>query len=368
MPAITPHTTQTINLLKKLLSEPGLSAYEDPVRQMIEAAWQPLTDEISISRLGSLHGLRRAARPPSEGKPPSLLLAAHMDAIGLMVTGVVDGFLTLTEVGGLDQRILPGQRVIVHPADPRSSRQDLPGIIVRPPEYLLPGQARGKSTPIEYLLVDTGLTPSQVEEQIQVGDLVSFAQPPIEFGEDYLAGHTLDNRVSVAALTFCLEELQNRSLAWDVWAVATTQEEETMAGAFTSAFQLRPSLAVAIDVTFGDGAGSSGHKTFPIGKGITLGWGPNIHPALHKTFAGLADRLEIPWKLEPVPRMSGTDAYGLQVAAEGIPTMVIGIPLRYMHTPVEMASIKDILRTGRLLAEFAASLDQNTMDRIVWDA
>ena len=141
-----------------------------------------------------------------------------------------------------------------------------------------------------------------------------------------------------------------------------------MAGAFTSAFQLRPSLAVAIDVTFGDGAGSSGHKTFPIGKGITLGWGPNIHPALHKIFAGLADRLEIPWKLEPVPRMSGTDAYGMQVAAEGIPTMLIGIPLRYMHTPVEMVSIKDILRTGRLLAEFAASLDQNTMDRIVWDA
>jgi len=274
----------------------------------------------------------------------------------------------LTEVGGLDQRILPGQRVNVHPANPRSGRQDLPGIIVRPPEHLLPGEARGKSTPIEFLLVDTGLTPSQVEKQIQIGDLVSFAQLPIEFGEDYLAGHTLDNRVSVAALTICLEELQNRSLAWDVWAVATSQEEETMAGAFTSAFQLRPSLAVAIDVTFGDGAGSSGHKTFPIGKGITLGWGPNIHPALYKAFASLADRLEIPWKLEPVPRMSGTDAYGLQVAAEGIPTMVIGIPLRYMHTPVEMVSIKDVLRTGRLLAEFAASLDQNTMDRIVWDA
>jgi endoglucanase len=291
-----------------------------------------------------------------------------MDAIGLMVTGIVDGFLTLTQVGGLDQRILPGQRVIVHPADSKNDRPDLPGIIVRPPEYLLPVEVRGKSTPIEYLLVDTGLDPLQVENQIQIGDLVSFAQPPIEFGEDYLAGHTLDNRVSVAALTCCLEELQNRSLAWDVWAVATSQEEETMAGAFTSSFQLRPTLAVAIDVTFGDGAGSSGHKTFPIGKGITLGWGPNIHPALHKKFAGLADRLEIPWKLEPVPRMSGTDAYGMQVAAEGIPTMVIGIPLRYMHTPVEMVSIKDILRTGRLLAEFAASLDQNAMDRIVWDA
>lgn len=338
---------------------------------MIEEAWKPLTDELSLSRLGSLHGLRRATREGSTStghSRPSLLLAAHMDSIGMMVTGIVDGFLTLAEIGGLDQRILPGQRVNVHPADPSDGRQELPGVIVLPPDYLLPADVRHKSTPIEYLLVDTGLPPSEVERQVHIGDLVSFAQQPIELSEDYLAGHTLDNRVSVAALTRCLEELQGRSLAWDVWAVATTQEEETMAGAFTSAFQLRPSLAVAIDVTFGDGAGSSPHKTFPLGKGITLGWGPNIHPALYKLLAELADRLEIPWRQEPIPRMSGTDAYAMQVAAEGIPSMVIGIPLRYMHTPVEMVSIKDVLRTGRLLAEFAASLDENSLDRIVWDA
>ena len=141
-----------------------------------------------------------------------------------------------------------------------------------------------------------------------------------------------------------------------------------MAGAFTSAFQIRPTLAVAIDVTFGDGPGSPGHKTFPLGKGITLGWGPNIHPALHRAFAELADRLEIPWKLEAVPRMSGTDAYGLQMAAEGVPTMVIGIPLRYMHTPVEMVSLKDVARAGRLLAEFAAVLNEKSMHGMVWDA
>lgn len=360
--------TTAISLLKKLLSEPGLSAYEDPVRQIIEQAWKPLTDEISLSRMGSLHGLRRASRPAAVGSPPSLLLAAHMDAIGLMVTGILDGFLSLTEIGGLDQRILPGQGVLVHPTRGQHNHPALPGIIVRPPERLIPDEARAKSTPLEYLLVDTGLTPAEVEKQVQIGDLVSFSQPPIELGEDCLAGHSLDNRVSVAALTICLEQLQGRSLAWDIWCVATSQEEETMAGAFTSAFQLRPTLAVAIDVTFGDGVGSVSHKTFPIGKGLTLAWGPNIHPALHQTFASLADRLEIPWKLEPVPRMSGTDAYAMQVAAQGIPTMVIGIPLRYMHTPVEMVSLKDVARAGRLLAEFAASLDQDTMKRMVWDA
>ncbi len=101
-----------------------------------------------------------------------------------------------------------------------------------------------------------------------------------------------------------------------------------------------------------------------MGKGITLGWGPNIHPGLFKAFKELADRLEIPYKLDVMPRMSGTDAMGLQVAAEGIPTMVISIPLRYMHTPVEMVSLKDIQRAGRLLAEFAVQLDDTFMNKL----
>jgi endoglucanase len=145
------------------------------------------------------------------------------------------------------------------------------------------------------------------------------------------------------------------------------QEEVTLGGALTSAFQLRPTLAVAIDVTFASSPGSPAHLSFPLGKGLTLGWGPTIHPALQKAFKDLADRLEIPYKLEAMPRRSGTDADALQLAAEGIPTMVLGIPLRYMHTPVEMAAMKDIARTGRLIAEFAAALDEKFIDTLVWD-
>jgi len=219
--------------------------------------------------------------------------------------------------------------------------------------------------PLEHLLVDTGLLPRQVEKLVRVGDLISFAQPPIEMGE-YLAGHSLDNRTSVAVLTHCLQELHGRSLAWDLWFVATTQEEETLGGAFTSAFQLRPTLAVAIDVTFASSPGSPAHKTYPMGKGPTLGWGANIHPEFSRAFKELAEKLEIPTTLEPMPRHSGTDAMALQVVAEGIPCMVVGIPLRYMHTPVEMVSMKDISRAGRLLAEFAAQLDEKFMDKLAW--
>ncbi len=351
--------TELLPFLKTLISASGLSGYESPVRALIEDAWRPLTDELNTSKLGSLHGLRRGVLPVQPR--PSLLLAAHMDAIGLMVKGEVDGLLLVTEVGGLDPRVLPGQLVIVH------GRQDLPGVIVQPPGHLLPEKYRHTAVPLEYLLVDTGRLPREVTRWVRVGDLVSFAQPPIELNGGSLVGHSLDNRASVAVLTSCLQELKGRTAGWDVWVVATTQEEETLGGAFTSSYQLRPTLAVAVDVPFATGPGSPSDQTFPMGKGPALGWGPNIHPALFKAFKELAERLEIPYKLEAIPRHSGTDAIGIQVTAEGIPTMVIGIPLRYMHTPVEMVAMKDITRAGRLLAEFIAQLDDKFMEQLKWE-
>ena len=181
---------------------------------------------------------------------------------------------------------------------------------------------------------------------------------------DTLVGRSLDNRASVAALTLCLQELQTRVHAWDVWAVATTQEEETMGGARTSAFQLRPELAVAVDVTWGKSPGSADHLTFPLGKGLTLGWGPNIHPGLHQSIKKTAEDIEVPFAVEAMPRHSGTDAFAIQVAAQGIPTMVVSIPLRYMHTPVEVVALKDIRRTARLLAEFITRLEIDYMEKL----
>ncbi len=340
--------TEFVPFLKKLITAPGLSGHEEPVRRLIQEAWEPLTDEIHTSRLGSLHGLKRGTGPEPR---PSILLATHMDAIGLMVSSIREEFLHVTAIGGVDHRILPGQMVIVH------GREDVPGMVVQPPAHLLPADVGSGPVPLEHLLVDTGLPPREVARLVRVGDRISFAQEPLEMGEQVIAGHSLDNRVSVVALTRCLEALQGRSHLWDLWAVATAQEEETLGGAFTSGYALDPDLAVAVDVTFAKSPGTAEFESFPLGEGITLGWGPNIHPGLHRKFKALADALEIPYKLEPMPRYSGTDAYALQVARAGIPTMVVSIPLRYMHTPVEMVSMKDVTRTGRLLAEFVAGLD-----------
>mgnify|MGYP002476293335 CR=1 FL=1 len=148
---------------------------------------------------------------------------------------------------------------------------------------------------------------------------------------------------------------------------ASSQEEETLGGAMTSAFQLQPSFAIVIDVTHASSPGAPSHKTYPLGKGPAIGWGPNIHPALFKTAKAVAERLEIPYSVEVMPRHSGTDAYAIQVVAEGIPSLVISIPLRYMHTPVEVVSLKDIQRTARLTAELIAGLDASFMDQMKWD-
>lgn len=333
--------------LKKLLTLPGLSGYEGPALTAIREVWQPLTDELTVSRMGSLHGLRRGTAPQPR---PRIMLAGHMDAIGLMVTGIVDGFLRITEVGGIDYRILPGQIVTVH------ARRDLPALVVQPSDRLLKNGKKSKPVELGDLLVDTGLLPEEVQELVRIGDLVSFAQQPVEMAGEILSGHTLDDRAAVAAITVCLHELRNVNLSWDLWAVATVQEEETLAGALTSPFDIRPDIAIAIDVTFAKGPGVSDYRGFPLGKGPTLGLGPNIHPALYKTFKELAESIDMPYGIEPMPRMSGTDAMGLQIVAEGIPTMVIGIPLRYMHTPVETVAIVDINRAGRLLAAFISRL------------
>ena len=348
-----------LDLLKKMLTAPGLSGFEKPIREIVREAWLPLTDELSISKIGSLHGLKRGV---GDAPRKRVLISAHMDAIGMMVTTIQDGFIRITEIGGIDHRILPGQPVIVH------GREDLPGVVVQPPGFLLPDSIGDGPAEMKYLFVDVGLHPDEVAKKVRIGDTVSYAQEPLELTGKALAGHTLDNRVSVAATTLCLEALQDRVHNWDVWAVASAQEEETLGGALTSPFEIRPDIAIVIDVCFAKGPGSLDWRSLPFGEGVGLGYGPNIHPALYDAFERKAKELEIPYNRDLMPKMSGTDAMAIQIVAEGIPCAVLGIPLRYIHTPVETVSTKDIQRAGRLMAEFIADLDNTTLEKINWEA
>lgn len=345
-------------LLLELLTIPGLSGREDPIRAYLQEAWSPLVDELKISPLGSLQGLVKGKAPSPR---PKILLAAHMDAIGLMVTGFRGDFVRVTTVGGVDPRVLPGGMVTVH------GKEDLTGVIDQLPKSLLPSSASKKSVEIKYLLVDVGLEEEQLKDLVQIGDLVSFQQKPFWIGEDVIASPALDNRASVSAVTLLLHSLQSTPPQWDVWVVATSQEEENMSGALTSAYAIQPDLAVAVDVTFAAGPGTPDHKSYPLGEGIPLGWGPSVHPALYRAFEEVAEEEDISVTMEPLPMRSGTEADVLQISTAGIPTMLLSIPLRYMHTPVEMVSVRDIREVAKLMQAFIARLDLDSLDAFQWD-
>lgn len=345
---------ETIPLLKRLSEVPGPAGREAPVRKTVRELWSPLVDELREDGLGSLIGLRHGSGPEPR---PRVILAAHLDEIGLVVTSIEEGFLRIAQVGGIDNRILPGLQVIVH------GQRDLVGVIGMRPPHVTPPEERDRPVPWTELFVDVGLPKDEVGKLVHVGDAISFAQELVELKGGLVAGKAFDNRTSVAAVTLALERLATTTHAWDVFAVATVQEEVGLYGAITSTYDVVPDLAVAIDVTCGQQTGASDERTFPLDEGPTIGVGPNFHPQVVERLKATADSHEVPYNIEPVPGHSGTDAWAIQVSREGVPTGLLGIPLRYMHQPVETVSVKDVERTGRLAAAFAAELEPDFRPR-----
>jgi endoglucanase len=181
-----------------------------------------------------------------------------------------------------------------------------------------------------------------------------------------VSGKALDDRACVAAITLSLERLQRVQHAWDVFAVATAQEETGLKGAITAAYGVAPDAAIALDVTFGEQSNVSKSDTLPLGKGPTIAIGPNFHPKLVERLKEVAKDREIPYHIDPIPGRSGTDAWAIQVTREGVPTALISVPLRYMHQPVETLAVEDIERAGRLLAAFVAESETSLLEDLAW--
>jgi endoglucanase len=357
---------ETISLLKQLSEVNGLSGYEGPARELIRQTWQPFVDEMREGKLGSLIALARGTGPagspePAKGPRPKLMLAAHMDEIGLMVAGIEKGFLRITRVGGTDRRVLLGLEVVVH------GRRDLPGVVATRPPHVLPEEERKKTVPWDKLFVDVGLPAEEVERLVTVGDPISIRREMVELKNNRVAGKAMDDRACVAAVTLALEQLTGVRHAWDVFAVATVQEETGLKGAITSAYGVAPDLAVALDVTFGRHPGVPEVDSLPLGEGPTIGIGPNFHPGLVARLKKVAEAHEIPYQMDPIPGRSGTDAWAIQVTREGVPTALVSIPIRYMHQPVETLAVQDVERAGRLLAAFIAGLEADFLEKLVME-
>ncbi len=349
---------EIVPLLKRLTEAPGVSGYEHQVRAIVQEFFGRFADQTTVDTLGNVIAVKRGTGPDPR---PAVMLAAHMDEIGLIVLDLEDGFIHFEQVGGYDDRVLPGQEVVVH------GRRKLTGVIGAPPPHVLPRAERNKPFPADKLLIDVGLPPEEVNRLVRVGDLITMKCDLVELKGGLVAGKAMDNRASVVAIAVCLEELSRMHHTWDVYAVATVQEEVTYGGAITGTFGIKPQIGIALDVTFARQPGVPDDTTFEMGKGPTINYGPNFHSKLSDGLVEAAKSLEMAWQMEPSPRPGGTDAYAIQISREGIPAALVSIPLRNMHTPVETGAIKDIERAGRLIAAFISRLDENSLAKLAWD-
>ena len=347
-------------MLRKLTEADRPSGSEDAVAAVVRAG-KGVRGRLRVDALGNVIARRAGggARPDH-----SIMLAAHMDEIGLIVTKVEVASCMWRDRRGGSRSVL-GQEVTVYPTGPGSEcyPDGLPGYIGSRPPHVLSASER-ETIPLRDLRVDMGLAPSFFAGGIvRVGDRVVIRGPYTELLGGRVATKALDNRASVAAMLGALGYLAGMRHTWDVYAVATVQEETGLRGAITSAFGLAPDLAIAVDVTFGATPGVNGGKTVAMDKGPAIGWGPNLHPGVVKRLREVADALEIPYVTEPLPGNSGTDAWAIQVTREGIPTGLLSIPIRYMHSAVETVVLADIDRTARLLAAFISRLDDAFLAR-----
>ena len=346
-------------LVKELSEANGVSGYEDRVREIVRRKMEPYCDEFREDGMGSLIGLRRGSQSGEGRKRRSIMLAGHMDEIGLMITKIEGGFLRFTQVGGYDVRILPGHIVNVH-----TSGGTIQGVIGALPPHITGG--KGGVTPMDELFIDTGFSAKETARRVSTGDWVTLSAACIRLQGDYICGKTFDDRVGVASLICCLDELTRLNHSWDVYAVATSREEIGIQGAFTATYGVAPDLGVAIDVGFGKQPGVSKDRAEILGNGPTMAIGPNIHPAFFRHFKRVAEQHEIPVQEAVEPGATGTDANALQITRAGIPTVLFAIPLRNMHTPVETLNTKDLQRCGRLMALAIAGMDENFMESLAW--
>ena len=302
----------------------------------------PLTDEVWRDALGNVCAVRRCGK---EGAP-TLLLEAHIDEIGLIVTSVDDkGFLRFDKCGGVDRRTLQAAPVVVWGEHPCA------GVICTTPPHLA---GKDKELPeLADMAIDVGLSKAEVEAVIRPGDRVSFAVDLTALANGCVSGKALDDRAGVAAILFALSELKDAPLTVDIAVCFAVQEELGCRGAGVAGFALKPDYCIVTDVSFAHTPDARADQCGVLGGGAMLGISPILHRPLTKKLESLARQADIPLQYEVMGGTTGTDADVISIAGGGVRTALLSIPLRYMHTPVELLDIADVKAVGRLMAAAA---------------
>ncbi|ABN69170.1 peptidase M42 family protein [Staphylothermus marinus F1] len=348
--------------LEKLTNIVSPSGHEDEIRNTIIELLKPYADEIWVDSLGNVIAVKKGS---GEGR---LMIAAHMDEIGLMINHITKtGFLKFTPIGGWNPVILPGQRVLIK----TKRREYVRGVIgMKPPHIMKPEEAK-QAPQIEDLFIDIGASSREEAEKlgITVGSVAVIERNIAKLSENVVTGRAFDDKIGVAVMIEAFKNLEKPKV--DVYAVATVMEEVGLKGARVAAYSITPHVGLALDVTIAaDIPGVDESKQITkLGKGPAIkvmdgrsGSGLIAHPAIKDTLIQLAEKHNIPYQLE-VLTGGTTDATIIQLTKEGVPTGALSVPTRYIHSPVEVLNLEDALNTAKLTKLFAEYIDMEWINK-----
>jgi putative aminopeptidase FrvX len=342
--------------LLDLLAARGPSGYETAPA----AVWRDAAEgfaEVSIDVVGTPLAL---VAPKHDARSPArrLLVMGHIDEIGLIVTHIDDqGYLWFGSVGGWDAQILVGQRVALD-----TRKGPVSGVVGKKPIHLLREEDRKKMAEIRDLHIDIGAKDgADARERVRIGDVAVIDADPVELPNGRLVSRALDNRLgSFVALEVARLVSEAGGSEWELAAVAVAQEEITFGGSRTSAFSLEPDAAIVVDVTHATDAPGVEVKEIgkhELGSGPVISRGSTLHPGLFELLHETAEREQIPFTVEATARSTGTDADAVHISRAGVPTGLVSIPIRYMHSPVELVQLEDVHACARLIAAAALRLE-----------
>jgi putative aminopeptidase FrvX len=340
------------DVLRRLLTAPGPSGHEQAPAAVFRDACAEFA-EVTHDTVGST-----VARVAGTGGGPVLAIVGHIDEIGLIVHHIDDdGFLWFTSVGGWDPTILVGQRLEI-----ATRNGPVTGVVGKKPIHLLQEEERRKAPELKHLHIDIGAKDGDdARSLVRVGDVAVIAGEPVELPNDRVISRSMDNRLGCfVAYEAARLVAEAGGAPGDVCAVAVAQEEITFAGARTTAFSLEPDLAIAVDVTFATDAPDTNEKEIGrhrFGSGPVLQRGATLDPQLFELLHDAGEAEKIPFTVTASGRSTGTDADGIHLSRGGVPTGVVSVPLRYMHSPVEMVQLEDVHNAAKLIAAFAQRLE-----------
>lgn len=322
----------------------GPSGQEMLVAEYFAEQFRPYVDEITVDKMFNVIAHKK-------GSGPKVMICAHLDEISLMVTRIEDdGSLRMGMVGGVDPRILPASRVWVH------GKEKLFGTIGALPPHLMSAEDRTNNYALKDLYVDVGMSAEKVREIVKIGDLITFNVPSTSMLNGQFAAKTMDDRSCVVMMLCAAEYLKKLVCDADVYFVATAQEEVGCQGAMTAAFSIDPDMAIALDGDFAKQPGCSPDSTMPM-DAVVISVGPYLQPKLVKRMQDCAKVHGIKLNVMVSPRATWTDADAVGTARAGVPSVLLSLPMKYMHTTVETINTQTLQEGGRLLAHYVSELD-----------